>query len=333
MSLSSDVAVRAFTAVPEVGCAGILVEDTFCGPMPALPPEGALMALEDFTVCAGGCAANTAIDLVHQGITVDVAGCVGHDDAGNFLLRTFETQGVGISQVTRVLEHRTSQTVILLVSGQDRRYLHTSGANRAFSVGHIDRDWLGSLRVFYLGGLFVLPGIDFADLTTLLQFCRRARVLTVVDVVLPHGVSGMNRLAPLLPLIDVFVPNDDEARAFTGVTEPRDQLRAFARAGANTVIITRGARGSAAARGTTNWQCGAYQMECVDPSGSGDAFASGVILGLLLDWDMPRTLRYASALGASVTRSPGTTDSVFSAAEAEAFLAEHPLDINESAVS
>ena len=31
-------------------------------------------------------------------------------------------------------------------------------------------------------------------------------------------------------------------------------------------------------------------------------------------------LRYASAVGASATRAAGTTDSVFSAAEAEAFI-------------
>jgi hypothetical protein len=40
-------------------------------------------------------------------------------------------------------------------------------------------------------------------------------------------------------------------------------------------------------------------------------------------------LRYASAIGASATRAAGTTDSVFSAADAEAFLAAHPLTVTE----
>ncbi len=34
--------------MPEVGCAGILVEDTFCGPIAALPPAGALMMLNGY---------------------------------------------------------------------------------------------------------------------------------------------------------------------------------------------------------------------------------------------------------------------------------------------
>ncbi len=71
--------------------------------------------------------------------------------------------------------------------------------------------------MFYLGGLFALPGIEFSKLAALLAFCREANVKTVVDVVVPQGQVGLTQLKPLLPLIDVFLPNDDEARAFTGL--------------------------------------------------------------------------------------------------------------------
>jgi sugar/nucleoside kinase (ribokinase family) len=313
--------------VPDVGCAGILVEDTFCGPMVALPREGALLALDHMPVRAGGCAANVAIDLARQGITVDVNGCVGRDAAANVVLSLFEAQGVGFSRVAHVAGEQTSKTVILLVEGEDRRYLHFVGANRAFTVDHIPRDWLSGLKVFYLGGLFAMPGIDIEKLAELLRFCRASKVVTVVDVVVSQEFHGMSELSVLLPLIDVFVPNDDEARAFTGLTDPFDQLRMFQDAGANTVIVTRGAQGSVAARNGEVLKCGTYQMNVLDPSGSGDAFTSGVIRSLLLGWDLPQTLRYASAVGASATRAAGTTDSVFSASEADAFIRQNPIAV------
>lgn len=315
--------------MPQVGCAGLLVEDTFCGPMETLPPEGALQLLENMPVRAGGCAANVAIDLAKQGIPVDVVGCVGKDSAADVLFKTFEVHHVGTSRVVRVDRYPTSKTVILLVEGRDRRYLHVTGANRAFTVSHIQRDWLAQLRVFYLGGLFGLPGLDPGELVTLLEFCRAQKVVTVVDVIVPQTFSGMSQLKALLPLIDLFVPNEDEARAFMGVNDPFDQLRAFASVGANTVIITCGASGSVATRGGRIWRCGAYQMKVVDPSGSGDAFTSGVIASLLQGWDLPQMLRYASAIGASATRAAGTTDAVFSGAEVEVFLKEHPLTVTE----
>jgi sugar/nucleoside kinase (ribokinase family) len=149
--------------MPDVGCAGILVEDTFCGPIAALPAEGALLALADMPVKAGGCAANVAIDLAKQGISVDVAGCIGSDSAGEFLLQTYRAHGVGCARVVQV-PGQTSRCIILLVEGQDRRYLFVPGANRAFKIEHISREWLSHLEVFYLGGLFVLPGIDLEKL-------------------------------------------------------------------------------------------------------------------------------------------------------------------------
>ena len=314
----------------EVGCAGLLVEDLFCGPVKALPPEGALHLLEDMPVRVGGCAANVAIDLVRQGISVDIAGCVGRDSAAELLLSTFEGHGIGCSAVAGVEDWSTSKTVILLIEGQDRRYFHVAGANRAFRIEHLSREWVAKLKVFYLGGLFALPGINLLALGEFLRFCRSSGVLTVVDVVCPQQPHGVAEFKSILAHIDVFVPNEDEARAFTGVTDCFDQLRAFQKSGANTVIITRGSQGSVAAQGPKTWICGSYQMNTVDPSGSGDAFTSGLIRGLLLGWEMPQMLRYASALGASATRTAGTTDSVFSAAEGERFIAEHALSVTET---
>jgi sugar/nucleoside kinase (ribokinase family) len=315
--------------MPDVGCAGLLVEDTFCGPIAALPPAGALSLLDSMPVRAGGCAANVAIDLAKQGVTVDVAGCVGNDSAAGVLLKAFAGHSIGSERVVRVQELPTSKTVILLIEGQDRRYLHISGANRAFTVNHVPRPWLSSIKVFYLGGLFGLPGITIPGLAGILKHCRDAGVTTVIDVIAPSERLGMRELKRVLPLIDVFVPNEDEARSFTGLTDPLDQLKAFEKAGGNTVIVTRGADGSVASGSGKRWRCGTYQMDVVDPSGSGDAFTSGVIRSLLKGWNLPQTLRHASAIGASATRAAGTTDSVFTAAEAEAFIAEHPLTVTE----
>ena len=313
----------------DVGCAGILVADTFCGPMDALPDEGQLLAVEDMPSHAGGCAANVAIDLAKQDVSVDVAGCVGRDASAGVIRAGLEGQGVCCSHVVDAADHPTSKTVILLVEGQDRRYIHTFGANGAFTVGHIPRDWVAGLKVFYLGGLFAMPSFRSEELLGLLAFCRERGVITVVDVVLSQYATGKEELAPLLPFIDYLLPNDDEARALTGCSEPLDQLRALRAGGVSTVIITCGREGSLAARGTECWRAGAFAMDAVDPSGSGDAFSSGIVTGALHGWHLPRTLRYASALGASAVRAVGTTQGVFTAREVDAYLAGRTLAMEE----
>lgn len=308
-----------------IGCAGMLVEDTFCGPFKALPPEGHLLELEAMPVRAGGCAANVAIDLSKQGMNVEVVGCLGRDSSAEVLLSCLKEHRVDCQQVVLVGGYPTSKTVILLVEGEDRRYLHVFGSNRAFTVGHINREWLKSLKVFYLGGLCALPAVAVEELRDLLLFCREHKVTTVVDVVVSQNWSGAEELKLLLPCIDYFLPNNDEARLITGESDALAQLRAFRDAGSNCVVVTHGRSGAVAAKNGTYWRCGSYTVDCVDPSGSGDAFSAGIISGIVRGWAMPQILRYASALGASATRAVGTTEGVFGAAEAEAFVTSHIL--------
>ncbi|NQT53477.1 carbohydrate kinase family protein [bacterium] len=271
-----------------------------------------------------------AIDLARQGVSVDVAGCVGADASAAVVLQELEDAGVGCGRVARVPDQATSKTVILLVEGQDRRYLHMFGANAAFTVEHIPRDWVADLKVFYLGGLFLLPALRPEALLDLLAFCRAHSVVTVVDVVIPQDAADCRQaLTPLLPFIDYFLPNNDEARALTGQERQEDQARDLLADGVGTVIVTRGANGVLAAWGDRMWKTKTFAMDVVDPSGSGDAFDSGVVTGILRGWDLPTTLAYASALGASAVRAVGTTAGVFTQREAQAFLATRQLALED----
>jgi sugar/nucleoside kinase (ribokinase family) len=295
--------------------------------MAELPREGQLLAVDNLPTKAGGCAANVAIDLARQGLKVEVTGCLGSDPSARVLLASLEENGVDCGRIVYSPHLPTSKTVILLVAGQDRRYIHSFGANAAFTVGHIDREWVRSLKVFYLGGLFLMPAFHLTELIDLLAFCKANGVITVVDVVIPQDEVLPKDLGGLLKWVDYFLPNEDEARLLTGLADPRDQLRSFLAQGAHTVFITRGKNGVLAGRGRECWKAGVYPMDAVDPSGSGDAFDAGVVLGALNGWDLPTTIRCASALGASAIRALGTTDGVFTAAQAAEFVAHHPLEI------
>ncbi len=79
------------------------------------------------------------------------------------------------------------------------------------------------------------------------------------------------------------------------------------------------------------WSCGAYSMDVVDPSGSGDAFTSGVIRSLLQGWDLPQTLRYASASASALRpREPRAPPIPCSPPpKPKQFMIDHPLTVTE----
>jgi sugar/nucleoside kinase (ribokinase family) len=311
-----------------IGCAGILVKDTFCGPIQTLPRQGELVAVDAIRTRAGGCAANVAIDLRKQSLAVDLVGCLGRDAAGETLVKELQAAQVNCDQLVYTTEYPTSETVILLVEREDRRYLHAFGANQVFTVSHIKRDWLAELDVFYLGGLFAMPGVVTNELLTLLTFCREQKVITVVDVVLPTNFKRAAEMEKLLPYVDWFLPNDAEAAVLTGQTDPLEAISVFRSWGAHSLVVTLGERGAIGMRRDECWRCNAYPWQTVDPSGAGDAFASGLITGITNGWDFPRSLVYASALGASATRAVGTTDGVLTNVQAERLVTEQPVTVS-----
>ena len=312
----------------KIGCAGILVADTFCGPMAALPRPGSLLAVDSLPSMAGGCAANVAVDLVRQGLEADIAGCVGEDAAAEMVRRYLAEHGVGLSGLRTTPEWPTSQTVILLVEGEDRRYIHLFGANSAFSS--LSEEWLSGLDVLYVGGMYALPGFSPKQLGEALRFCRRRGIISVVDVVISSGNRPDAGLSEWLPYADWFLPNNDEAELLTGVSETGAQLEAMAALGARGVVVTRGADGLAVLAEGRTWEATAHRLgPCVDPSGAGDAFTAGWIAGLARNLDIPDRIAYGAALGYSATQAVGTTAGVFTAAEAEAFMRGHGLEIRE----
>jgi sugar/nucleoside kinase (ribokinase family) len=312
-----------------IGCAGILVKDTFCGPLKTLPVPGELVAIEAFKTRVGGCAANVAIDLRKQSQTVELVGCIGQDAAGAYLVKELQAAQVNCDQLAYIEEHPTSETVILLVAGEDRRYLHSFGANRAFKVSDIHRDWVAALDLFYLGGLFAMPGIVADELIALLAFAREQKVITVVDVVLPTNFKRAAEMERLLPHVDWFLPNDAEAAALTGKVDPLEAIRTFRSWGGHDVIVTLGDQGAVAVFEHECWRANAHPGQMVDPSGAGDAFASGLITGIARGWAFPQSLQYASLLGASATWMVGTTDGVLTGAQAERIIAEHPVKVHK----
>ena len=142
-----------------------------------------------------------------------------------------------------------------------------------------------------------MPGIVTDELLGLLVFCREQNVVTVVDVVLPTNFKRAAEMEKVLPYVDWFLPNDAEAAVLTGQTDPFKAISVLRDWGAPGLVVTLGERGAVGLLGNECWRCNAYPWQTVDPSGAGDAFASGLITGIANYWDFPRSLVYASALG------------------------------------
>jgi sugar/nucleoside kinase (ribokinase family) len=306
-------------------CAGILVADHLCAPIDHLPTAGELVLADALPLQIGGCAANTAIDLARLDVNVSILGCVGQDPFGQFIIETLDGHGIATRHIRRVAEAGTSGTLIVNVKGQDRRFIHAIGANAALRAADIPVELVTQARVFYVGGYLLMPGLVQDELAALFRAARAAGVQTVLDVVMPDQRDHWPDIVGLLAETDVFLPNQDEAAALTGSSDPLRQAERFLEAGAKTAVITCGEHGTVLATDKLRIKAETYKVPFVGGTGAGDAFTAGYIAGLLAGEDARGCLRWGSALGASAVRGVGATETVFTRAEAEQFMAGQEL--------
>jgi sugar/nucleoside kinase (ribokinase family) len=308
--------------MPRVVCAGILIADLFVPPLPRLPAAGELIATGDFLFQPGGGASNTAVALRKQDVDVAIVGCVGEDAFGEMVERGLRGHGIDTAAVRRVSDVGTAKTVIVPVAGEDRRYIHTFGANANLRPDDLADAAVDGADALYVGGYLLLPALDAHGLAARLAAARARGARIVLDVAFPGNSDvSLDDLVPVLPNVDWFVANEDEGRALTGEREPERMVDAFARAGAAAVAVTRGERGAVVAAAGERFAVPAPRVDVVEPSGAGDAFAAGLISSLLDGLDPRAAVERACALGASACTALGCAAGVFTREELDAFLA------------
>lgn len=309
----------------KVLCAGIIVVDHVAAPTDRLPDAGQLVLTDECKLSIGGCASNVAVDLAKMEIATRVAGCVGDDVFGRFARDFLDQPHIDTSALVTIKGVSTSQTLIVNVKGQDRRFIHHLGANARFSSQHLPPNRLEGVKILYVGGYFLLDAFMAADLANVFAAAKRAGVTTMLDVVTPGPKDYLGALRQVLPWTDFFLPNRDEAELMTGEPDPLGQAEIFRALGAGASVITCGAQGAVYLSETKRFRSGVFPVSFVDGTGGGDAFDAGFIVGLLENAPPERCVELGSALGASCVRQSGATNGVFTRAELDGFLAGNRL--------
>jgi sugar/nucleoside kinase (ribokinase family) len=315
----------------QVLCAGLVVADHVCPPLDHLPHAGELITVDDLVLNIGGGAANTSVDLARLGVPAAICARVGDDIFGRFATETLQNCRIDTSAL--LVDHSlpTSQTLIVNLRGEDRRFIHAVGANAGFVAADLDSPLERRPRVLHIGYFLILPHLDAHELAERFARARRSGTITLLDVATPGPGRYVDPLKVVLPHTDVFVPNTDEAELILGVRDPIEQARMFHNMGARRVIITRGELGIVSVSDSLRVKLGAYSVGFVDGSGGGDAFNAGYILGLLENREELDCLKLASAVGASCVRAIGTTAGVFTRDEADEFTRRHEVGVESIA--
>jgi sugar/nucleoside kinase (ribokinase family) len=299
---------------PVVLCAGIVVADAIASPVDAPPPPGLLTLVDSVELATGGCALSTATALARLGTPTALCGCVGDDLLGDVMRREAEARDIG-TEGLRTCSALTSASVVLDRSDGERSFLHNPGASTELRPDDIERALEAGPRWLHIGGALVMPSLDGEPLAEVLGGARERGILTSVDPV--HDATGRwDRLHPSLAHIDVICPNLTEARGISGQDSAEDCAAWLRDRGVRRVAIKLGRGGAYALDGKTSEFVAPFEVETRDETGAGDAFAAGLIHGLVEGLPLVRAVRLGNAVGALSTRGMGASSTLPDAEEA-----------------
>jgi sugar/nucleoside kinase (ribokinase family) len=105
----------------------------------------------------------------------------------------------------------------------------------------------------------------------------------------------------VLPLADVFLPNEAEAAALSDCEEPREAARALQAISGGWIVVKLAAKGCLAA-GPDGIELAAVapRVDVTDTTGAGDAFNAGLLHALAREAAWQDALRFATRVASTV---------------------------------
>ncbi|MET9130141.1 ribokinase [Streptomyces antibioticus] len=264
------------------------------------PQRGETVTGREFRTIPGGKGANQAIAAAHAGGIVSMIGAVGNDSFGARLRSTLEHSGVNTDHL-RTVESPSGTAHIVVDDEGGNAIVVVPGAN-----GTVDH---------------LAPGdeglIASADALLLQLEVPLAAVVAGAEAARAHGVRTILTPAPARPLppellaaVDLLVPNEHEATALTGRTDPREAAAALLES-VPEVVVTLGAAGSLyLARGADPVEVPAPRVTAVDSTGAGDTFVGALVVARGEDLPMREALAWAAAAAALSVQRPGASASM-----------------------
>jgi len=232
----------------------------------AVVPEGPLQPDDDspatITLGGGGQAANFCAWIAAFGDPARLVTRVGDDETGRRLVADLEARGV---EVRAVWSTEPTGAIAVIVDQAGRRTMATHrGASVGLSPDDIDEGWFRDARLLHVPAysLFVEP--IAAATRAAIRVVREAEGMLAVDLSSAAGIKvyGPSRMAYVLARLKPEVLFATEAEAAT-LAVPLESL-------AQVPVLKLGRAGCAVFGRTIP----ASQVQAVDPTGAGDAFAA-----------------------------------------------------------
>jgi len=290
---------------PQVLCIGVITVDTIAL-VDRYPAEDERVIAQSIIRAGGGPAAVAAVALARLGVSAAIAGTIGSDSDGDYVLDIFRREGVNTEGVTRG-EQATSGSLIVASREHSSRAISTRQPISPAPLNQAARDLAREatwIHVDHVGIQMLEP----AGIT------RSNGAKISFDA--GYGVADFD-----VRKVDLFAPNDNSLFSRHPGKSIEDSLTLDSTTGKNVVVATQGSRGSIGYSLETGLvRAPSFATEVVSTLGAGDVFHGALLASLIQEFPLGEAMVRANAVAALSCRGVDGQSAIPTLSELNTFL-------------
>ncbi len=238
------------------------------------PERGGHAVVKKVEKHAGGAAGNVMYGLARFGIEVRFVSTIGNDDDGIFYRD--EMEKTGVKCIFKVLRAETGRVDVFVDRHGERTFFVYPNASGMFYPFLSENDYRWG-EYFYLD-----PFPSEKSLPAHLEIAKKAKKFgktVILNPGYPYSKLGVDNLKDLLKLTDIIFLSQEEYRMLEGVEDY-----------VSLTVITKGSEGSVALKDGDELFAPAFEVDVVDTTGAGDAFAAGFLYAYIRGFNLKTCL-------------------------------------------
>ena len=253
----------------------------------------------------GSSSAIFAHNLCVLGTQVGFISKTGTDPLGAMAAERLSAVGVDISRVKQASGKTSTGLTVILPYPQHRYILTYPGTMFEMQYSDIDMDYVRTARHLHLSSFYLHRALR-PRILNLFRQAKDAGLTTSLDTNDDPENQWSQDLVEVLKYVDIFLPNDREAKKIAG-TQDLSQALNFLVERAKVVVVKRGSGSAICRKGDEQWSLSPPSVQMVDDIGAGDTFDAGFIHSYLRGAKLEDCLAFANTVAAfSVTKEGGT---------------------------
>lgn len=306
---------------PDVCVVGELNPDLILYGVPPDPKPDHEYLVDGFRLTLGSSSAIFAHNLAALGTSVAMVSKVGADALGEMCTGWLRSTAVDTSRVLRSDKNIATGLSVILAHPGHRFILTYPGTIFDLSYEDLNLDFVFSARHLHVASYYLNRALR-PRMANLFCEAKRRGLSTSLDTNDDPEAKWAGDLLEVLPHVDVFFPNEREAKSIAHTDNLTAAIDALAEK-VRTVVVKLGLAGALAREGKSEWRCQPIAVKALDTVGAGDSFDAGYIHQFLKNASPQQCLDYANLAGAFSTTHEGGIEAFRNRDAMTRFLAEH----------